>query len=230
MILFFSAEVVVARSCETDFDCPKGEMCSPLKECASGVGACERDTQCGTGSCINKNSAGVGTCSSFNSSKPKESLYGAKTTAESSGFKIDDNHTVIPMVNNIVSVALSIAARLFFAMALYGGVRWITARGQEDLVKRGREAIEAAVFGLIIVVASYAIATFVVGKLFGSAAPGAPNSDSCLALTDGSGCCTGISTGYGASAINYCKAVNSSGECTQGSFVNKSCQCIAGCQ
>ncbi len=48
---------------------------------------------------------------------------------------------------------------------LYGGIRWMTARGQPEYVEKGKNIIEAAIIGLVIMLASYAISTLVLNAL-----------------------------------------------------------------
>ncbi|MFA7654272.1 MAG: hypothetical protein WCX97_04515 [Candidatus Magasanikbacteria bacterium] len=154
-------------------------------------------------------------------------MYGLNDTAQSSGYQTGEKSSVLPVLNRVVGVALSLAATIFFAMALYAGIRWITARGKEDLVTKAREALEAAIIGLIIVSASYAIATFVSSKLL-------PTKESKINDSSGSttgGCCTGISTGWGASAMSYCKSMDEPGSCIDagGTYVQGACANIPGC-
>src|SRR3989344_8192534 len=67
-------------------------------------------------------------------------------------------------INNIVSVIraviqfiLVVAFVLAFIMLLIGGIRWITAGGDEKAVAGPRNMITAALIGLIIVLVAYAI-------------------------------------------------------------------------
>ena len=49
---------------------------------------------------------------------------------------------------------------------VYGGYLWMTARGNEEEVTKAKNLIKAAIIGLIIVLAAYAISIFVI-KLVG---------------------------------------------------------------
>jgi hypothetical protein len=44
---------------------------------------------------------------------------------------------------------------------IYGGVTWMTARGEGKKVETAQGAIQAAVIGLIIISAAYAITAFI---------------------------------------------------------------------
>ena len=68
-------------------------------------------------------------------------------------------------VGKIISVALSIMGTLFLALMVYGGIVWMLARGEETEITKAKEIIKAAVIGLIITLAAYAISNFVVSSL-----------------------------------------------------------------
>ncbi len=70
-----------------------------------------------------------------------------------------------PMIAIVIKLALSFLGVIFLILMVYGGYLWMTARGKEDQVNKARDLIIAAVIGLIIVIASYAISNFVVDAL-----------------------------------------------------------------
>ena len=73
------------------------------------------------------------------------------------------------MFSSILNVVMLIAAVLVFAFLIYGGVQWITSGGDKTKAEEARNKITAAIIGLIIVAASYAVITLVVNFLgFGS--------------------------------------------------------------
>lgn len=61
----------------------------------------------------------------------------------------------------VVKGILSAMALVFFGLMVYSGVVWMTARGEEDRITKARETIIAAIIGLIIVVAAYAVTNLV---------------------------------------------------------------------
>jgi len=67
-------------------------------------------------------------------------------------------------INTGISAFLGLIAIIFFGMTLYSGIRWMTARGNPELAEKAKNALEAAVLGLVITIMSYAIATFVLGR------------------------------------------------------------------
>src|SRR3989344_4292787 len=61
-------------------------------------------------------------------------------------------------INNIVSVIRTIIQFvLAVVMLLIGGIRWITAGGDEKAVGSARNMITAALIGLVIVLVAYAL-------------------------------------------------------------------------
>ena len=48
---------------------------------------------------------------------------------------------------------------------LYGGFRWMTAGGNEDAVKKAKHTLTAGIIGLIIVLAAWGIARFVISLM-----------------------------------------------------------------
>lgn len=70
-----------------------------------------------------------------------------------------------PFIAVLIKTVLSFLGVLFLILMIYGGVLWMTARGKEEQVTKARDLIIAAVIGLIIVLASYAISIFVINAL-----------------------------------------------------------------
>ena len=56
-----------------------------------------------------------------------------------------------------IAVVLVLAAVIFFFMLVIGGVKWITSGGDKGKTEAARNQITAALVGLIIVFASWAI-------------------------------------------------------------------------
>lgn len=69
------------------------------------------------------------------------------------------------IVNNIIGVILGFLGLIAVVLILIGGFMWMTAGGNEDRVATGRKYIINGVIGLIIILAAYAIASFVITNL-----------------------------------------------------------------
>src|SRR5579859_3990890 len=70
------------------------------------------------------------------------------------------------LIGGLIQVALIVAAVIFFFMLVIGGVRWIASGGDKGQTEAARNQITAALVGLVIVFAAWAIANLV-GNLFG---------------------------------------------------------------
>ncbi len=74
--------------------------------------------------------------------------------------------TVGGIIGGAISLALLVAAVVFFFMLVIGGIRWITSGGDKGQTEAARSQITAALVGLVIVFAAWAIAQLI-STLFG---------------------------------------------------------------
>ena len=65
------------------------------------------------------------------------------------------------VITTIINVMLFIAGALAVIMIIYGGIRYITAHGDEKQVESARQTIIYSVTGLIIAILAYALVTFI---------------------------------------------------------------------
>ena len=68
------------------------------------------------------------------------------------------------IITTIINVMLFIAAALAVIMIIYGGIRYITAHGDEKQVKVAKDTIVYSVAGLIIAIIAYALVTFIFNR------------------------------------------------------------------
>jgi hypothetical protein len=59
-------------------------------------------------------------------------------------------------------------------LMIYGGYNWMTAAGDEQKIDKAKDTIRAAMIGLIIIIAAYAISIFVISRLWGAGATVTP--------------------------------------------------------
>jgi hypothetical protein len=69
------------------------------------------------------------------------------------------------MLNGLISFIMVIAALLVFLYLIWGGIEWITSGGDKGKTENARNKITAAVIGLIVVAASYAVLTLALNFL-----------------------------------------------------------------
>ena len=97
----------------------------------------------------------------------KKALNGLETSAEqgfAGGDKIEGSGVITDIPNaigRIVGAILAFIGIIFFVLMIYGGFMWMTARGNEQQTSRAKDLIVAAVIGLIIVLAAYAITSYI---------------------------------------------------------------------
>ncbi|NUM25654.1 MAG: hypothetical protein HUU49_03470 [Candidatus Buchananbacteria bacterium] len=77
---------------------------------------------------------------------------------------IDDPREII---GNVIRAILGIVGSLALAIFIFGGFTWITSAGNDEKVKKGKEMITWAAFGLVVIFLSYALVTFVIGAIVG---------------------------------------------------------------
>lgn len=76
-------------------------------------------------------------------------------------------------IRTIINVLLIFASLVAVIMIIYGGVRYIISRGDEDEAAAAKNTILYAVIGLIVIGLSAAIVNFVIGAISGQNLGGA---------------------------------------------------------
>lgn len=75
------------------------------------------------------------------------------------GLGTKDLKATITAVLNVLLGFLGIIAVIII---LLGGFKWMTAMGEEEKVGEAKKLISAGIIGLVIILAAYAIATYVI--------------------------------------------------------------------
>jgi len=65
------------------------------------------------------------------------------------------------LIGNLISIILIVAALAFFFMLVFGGIQWLVSGGDKAATESARGRITAALIGLIIVFAAWAIIVLV---------------------------------------------------------------------
>lgn len=71
------------------------------------------------------------------------------------------------IIGRIIQLVLSFLAVLAVIIIMYAGFKWMTSGGDEEKISSARRTLRDAVIGLIIILASWAIATFFIMRLSG---------------------------------------------------------------
>lgn len=80
----------------------------------------------------------------------------------------DSNDTAGWWIGVIIRMVLSIAGLVAVALIIWGGFRYITARGDDKVVGEAKKTITNALIGLVIIILSYVIVTVVTNAAFGN--------------------------------------------------------------
>lgn len=76
------------------------------------------------------------------------------------------NVGLIAVIGAIVEVLLTLLGTIFVILLLIGGFKWMTAMGDPKKVDDAKSMISNAVIGVVIILAAYAIATFVLREVY----------------------------------------------------------------
>ncbi len=140
------------------------ETCSGTCKAACGTG----ETSPGTLNCI----APTPVCcvASVNNEAPPSGFGFEKVNnvASQAGYNPGNEPTLDERISSIISTFLSFLGVIFMLLMIYGGFNWMTAEGDEQKVERAKDTIRAAVIGLVIVIAAYAISIFAISKIWGA--------------------------------------------------------------
>jgi len=66
---------------------------------------------------------------------------------------------------SVINVVLGFLGIIAVGLILYAGFKWMTAAGNDDKITEARKLLVAGVIGLIIILAAFAIANFVLTQL-----------------------------------------------------------------
>lgn len=75
------------------------------------------------------------------------------------------------LIGGLINAFLSVLGLIFVVLVVYAGYLWMTAGGDVAKVDKSKKLLGQAVIGMIIVVAAYAIASFVVDRISDAANP-----------------------------------------------------------
>jgi hypothetical protein len=123
------------------------------QECIDAGGYCSGS--CGTEGQLTNPSD----CPSADPTTPKKCCKGISVNiTQPNNVKITD---MGKLIGALISAVFVIAGLIAFVFLIWGGIQWITSGGDKAGVEAAQKRIQAALIGLIIVVASWAIMSLV---------------------------------------------------------------------
>lgn len=87
--------------------------------------------------------------------------------AQQAGYNPGNEQTLDQRISSFIAIFLSFLGVIFMILMIYGGYNWMTAAGDEKKIDRAKDTIRAAIIGLVIIVAAYAISVFIVSRIWG---------------------------------------------------------------
>jgi len=69
------------------------------------------------------------------------------------------------MVARVIRIVLELLGVIALAIIMYAGFKWMTAGGDETKIEEAKKQLTNGVIGLVIILAAFAIATFVFNQL-----------------------------------------------------------------
>lgn len=104
------------------------------------------------------------------------------STTEPTGLSTADIQTT---TGTFIKASLAIVGTIFLVLMVYGGFLWMTARGAEDQITKSKETIIAAMIGIGVILAAYAITNLVTSGLISKSS----NKTSAITCTDDQNAC-----------------------------------------
>ena len=71
------------------------------------------------------------------------------------------------LLSNVINIVFTVAALITFFYLVWGAINWITSGGDKGKVEDARNKITAAVIGLLILAASWAVFQLILNVAFG---------------------------------------------------------------
>ncbi|MDD5031565.1 MAG: pilin [Patescibacteria group bacterium] len=96
---------------------------------------------------------------------PDELLWGnqEENVDEALGLGNEDPRVII---SRVINVALGFLGIIAVVIIILGGFKWMTAGGNDDKVAESKKLIFAGIVGLVIILAAWGLAKFVIGALY----------------------------------------------------------------
>lgn len=90
----------------------------------------------------------------------------SELTSVGTGIGTADTGTDLPtLIGNLISVLLSVLGVIFVVLVVYAGFLYLTAGGEDEKVKKAKKLLSQSIIGLVIIIAAFAIADYVITAL-----------------------------------------------------------------
>lgn len=75
------------------------------------------------------------------------------------------------LIGRIIGIFISLFGTFFLILILYGGFKWMNAKGNQEEMEKAKKVLQSAIIGFIIVMLAYGISYFVTSQLQEAAKP-----------------------------------------------------------
>lgn len=75
------------------------------------------------------------------------------------------NKELMGVAETIINSALAFLGLIAVVIILIGGFQWMTAGGSDEKIKKAKGTLSAGIVGLVIIMAAWGIAKFVIGLM-----------------------------------------------------------------
>lgn len=116
--------------------------------------------------------------------------FGLEVTGAKAGYNKTDTPESITTL--VINSALALVYIAFFILVLYAGIRWMTAQGNEEHVTKAKNILEAAIIGVVVISAAYAITNFILGKVGAGEQTNIPKENEVVGCVVDSDCTVGV--------------------------------------
>lgn len=91
--------------------------------------------------------------------------FGLTTVEEGLGGKLGTTEDPKVLITKFINLALTFLGLIAVVIILIGGFKWMTSGGNEEKTTAARKLLVAGVVGLVIVLASWGLASWLVGTI-----------------------------------------------------------------
>ncbi|HRH32922.1 MAG TPA: hypothetical protein PK720_02145 [bacterium] len=84
--------------------------------------------------------------------------------------------TLLDLVGMTIGIGLGLLGVIFVILIIIAGYNWMTAAGDQEKITKAGSTIRSAIIGLLIVVAAYAIWTFISTVIIGDSGSGSTST------------------------------------------------------
>lgn len=99
-------------------------------------------------------------------SRPSASDVGNFTSSVAKKTGVSQQ-SIPTLTGNIINIIFSLLGLIFLVLVVYSGIVWMTSRGDDDQIKSARDTLVRSAIGFFIIMAAYALVSFITGGLIG---------------------------------------------------------------